>query len=143
MSVRRGNERENLVVAELRRHAYCVASRRHLAGPGDLLAVAPLSRRQRPLLVEVKGTAGPWDHFREEDRGAMLLAEDAWDVEPILAWVPVPSKIVWLPPEDWPGDFGPADGPLQGRNPPVPPRCPSCNGLSSIDGCRDAWHARW
>lgn len=104
---------ERAVAAVLRELNYAVASRRHEAGPGDILAVPLAVREQRPLLVEVKATTGlPWassSHFGPVDRGALLLAGDCWDCEPMLAWLPPwlqkrgePARVIWLPDDEWP-----------------------------------------
>ncbi len=62
---------------------WTVASRRHLAGPGDVLATKD---GERPRLIEVKCTRTPYEHFRREDRLELrdfaaergLVAELAW-----------------------------------------------------------------
>lgn len=106
MTVARGNRRERQVEQLLRGLGYCTSSRRHVEGPGDLLALAPVVQRHPPLLVEVKATTDPpWrSDWGPVERGAMMLAADAWGVEPILCWWP-PGLVggpVWLTPDDWP-----------------------------------------
>jgi hypothetical protein len=119
-----GNPAELAVAAELTALGYLVGSRRHIAGPGDLLAVGTLpglrvwgsslelprpptsTKSGQALLVEVKATTTvPWasSNFSPEDRLAMTTAAAIWDVEPILAWRPPGvGATIWLPPEDWP-----------------------------------------
>jgi Holliday junction resolvase-like predicted endonuclease len=98
-TVRRGNAGELRVQAALESTGHLVAQRRHVGGSGDLLAV---HRYFIPLLVEVKTTQGPFDHFGPEDRQAMLEdAKDYW-LEPLLAWTPSPSVLAFVPKSDWP-----------------------------------------
>lgn len=103
-----------MVADGLRKNGYLVASMRHVGGPGDLLACAPLDTarmyRPRPLLIEVKGTKDfPWlDYkgFGRPRRQEMIDAGVEWNVEPILAWWPphLRGGPIWLPASDWPGD---------------------------------------
>jgi hypothetical protein len=102
----RGTERERRVVNVLRGLNYLPASLRHLKGPGDILAIPLATDGHRPLLVEVKGTTDlPWaSTWGPEERGAMLLAGDVWNVEPILAWYPpgLRDGPIWLDETQWP-----------------------------------------
>jgi hypothetical protein len=103
-----GNQYENRTAEILRAHGYLVASLRHSAGAGDLLALPQWVEDFKPLLIEVKGTrAGPWMNFRVNDREAMLEAAYDYGVEPMLAWYGIKGPVrdaqpVWLPSEDWP-----------------------------------------
>lgn len=82
-SARKGNAKENRTAALLDEQGWTVASRRHLAGPGDLLAVRA---GEMPRLIEVKATRSAYEHFRQADRDEMrefaaergLRAELAW-----------------------------------------------------------------
>lgn len=105
-----GNPAENRTAAILLAHDYLPASRRHMAGPGDLLAVPKNGAhvKRRALLVEVKRTTdGPFKTFGPEDRDAMISAGVRYGVSPLLAWYGIPGPIgtaypIWLPVEDWP-----------------------------------------
>lgn len=107
----RGLDAERRTAGVLRAAGHLVASRRHEAGPGDLLAWTPnvpLNGGRRlvdvpPLLIEVKHTLQPFGHFGGVDRRDMLQAAEDYGVEPILAWWPPGSRIlIWIPPEEWP-----------------------------------------
>lgn len=82
-TARKGSSRELRTAAILESEGWTVGSRRHVAGPGDLLAVKD---GERPRLIEVKATAGPYKTFGPRDRGALrayaaergLVAELAW-----------------------------------------------------------------
>lgn len=83
-AARKGNGRELRTASILESEGWTVGSRRHVAGPGDLLAVKD---GERPRLIEVKATAGgPYEHFGPRDRNGMrayaaergLVAELAW-----------------------------------------------------------------
>lgn len=98
-AVRRGTEAERRVVHHLRNQGWLVASRRHIGGAGDLLALKP---GQRGRLVEVKSTKTPFAHFTRLDRDSMLAIAERYDLDPLLAWSPSPSKFAWLAEGDWP-----------------------------------------
>jgi hypothetical protein len=101
-----GNPAENRTAAILTAFGYLIGSRRHIPGPGDLLALAH-NWRTPPLLIEVKrGTGNPWENFRRPDRDAMIELAVERRLIPLLAfwpWAPTPAKHpIWLPAEDWP-----------------------------------------
>lgn len=104
----RGTQREQWVEQALRDLNYLTASRRHLEGPGDVLALPLAYTGHRPLLVEVKSTTDyPWrSTWGPQERGALLLAADVYGAEAMLAWWPPgvgrASGPLWLPPTDWP-----------------------------------------
>jgi hypothetical protein len=87
------------VVRELVELGYMAFSARRIRGPGDVVGLHP---DHRPLLVEVKATKDPFSGFPPEDRVEMLNAGIIFDIEPILAWTPSPSIIIWIPSEEWP-----------------------------------------
>lgn len=66
---RKGNGAELYVAECLESEGWVVASRRHIGGAGDLLAVHPETAETR--LVEVKARKRPYDGFRPADRRAM------------------------------------------------------------------------
>lgn len=107
MTQSRGTQRERAVDQILRDLLYLTSSRRHLPGPGDILAVPLAHQGHGSLLVEVKGTLDyPWNDtkgFGQQRRGELLLACDIYDLEPMLCWWPPHlSAPVWLPASDWP-----------------------------------------
>jgi Holliday junction resolvase len=114
---RRGNQREVDVGSMLEDQGWCVASRRHIAGPGDLLAMDTLTV-DRQLLCEVKSTAGgPWERFGPDDRKALIELALKIDAIPCLAWWPPyqkqPAWFRWHPGVEllasWPAWIGPID----------------------------------
>jgi hypothetical protein len=105
----RGHDAERATMRALTEAGYMVASRRHVGGPGDVLAwtphVAPTNGRKLvevpPLLVEVKNT--DWPSMKPQARRDMLMAAEDWGVEPMLCWWPPNSSLgpFWIPAEDW------------------------------------------
>lgn len=100
-SSRKGNGRELRSAAILENQGYVVGSRRHTAGPGDLMAVKPGARSR---LIEVKATAGgPYEHFRRADRKALRDYAHAHGMAPELAyWAPRARTHRIIPAEEWP-----------------------------------------
>jgi len=97
-----GNNRELKVMAVLADEGWLCASRRHIGGAGDILAIGPIPRR--PILVEVKSTAaGPWAHFGPNDRAALIRTAREFDAEPWLFWWPPRHELRRLPWVTWPG----------------------------------------
>lgn len=85
-TARKGNAAEVFVARWLQDRGWLVASRRHIGGAGDLLAIHPTGewRGERlifegrwmilpgsTLLAEVKACKELWQQFRREDRQAM------------------------------------------------------------------------
>lgn len=66
----KGNSAERFVAADLKAKGYVVASRRHIGGAGDLLAVHP---NGTVWLVEVKARKNLYAGFTRADREAMKL----------------------------------------------------------------------
>jgi hypothetical protein len=99
-TARKGNRAEGRTVKLLEAEGWTVGSRRHLPGPGDLLAVRA---GRRPRLIEVKGRKNLWEGFRRADRQEMidyaiprgLRAEVAW-------WPPRARAPRWISSEDLP-----------------------------------------
>ena len=80
----RGRDAEVSLANELAEAGWLVGSRRHITGPGDLLAVYP---GRVPLLIEVKTTSyGPFDRFGPEARKALQTAAADSGALAILAW---------------------------------------------------------
>jgi len=97
-AVSKGSAAERLVVKDLEAKGFLVGSRRHIPGPGDLLAV-----RGDGLtwLIEVKCRKNPYEGFRKPDREAMKeillpVGGARW-----LACVRG-QRIDWIPESDWP-----------------------------------------
>jgi Holliday junction resolvase len=96
----RGHDRERAVKARLQEDDWVVIRAAGSLGGIDLVALKP---GHRPLLVEVKSTVnGPFDHFRPEERMALLLAADMAGGQAVLAWWPPRGKLRWFPPDEWP-----------------------------------------
>jgi hypothetical protein len=83
-TARKGNGFDVVVAKQLEAEGWTVGSRRHLPGPGDLLACR---EGERPRLIECKrGARSPFENFRQVDRNEMrdyaavrgLVAELAW-----------------------------------------------------------------
>jgi Holliday junction resolvase-like predicted endonuclease len=95
-----GNRRELRVSDYLREQGWCVGARRHLAGPGDLLAVHPDGR---VWLVEVKSTAGgPYERFDPADRAAIRVEAARIRGVAVLVWWPPRKDLTFLFPDAWP-----------------------------------------
>lgn len=101
-----GNQRELDVMAQLKLEGWLCASRRHIAGPGDVLAF----RTDEALLIEVKSTAGgPYERFGPADRRALLELARSVGAEPWLYWWPARQKLQRIPHYDWPNAERPAE----------------------------------
>ena len=110
-SANAGLARENRVVAQLVGWGWTCASRRHYGGAGDILAVRWLAEpadATDPLgdadliIVEVKSTRRPYDHFLPEDRRAMHALAAATMAEAWLAWWPARGALHWIHESAWP-----------------------------------------
>lgn len=104
---RKGNSAELFVAENLEAEGWVVASRRHIGGAGDLLAVHPV--QARTLLVEVKARKRPYDGFRPGDREAMKATPLPPGGERWLANVRGSKRgakdtrtIEWTAEDDWP-----------------------------------------
>ena len=95
----RGLDRERRVLNALEEQGWGVGSRRHVGGPGDLLAVSLTEVR----LIEVKSTLRPYSHFHPADRAAMIEFGKLIGADPWLYWWPK-GRGTWeeIPPADWP-----------------------------------------
>ena len=114
---RDGNPGERAVAQIGREMGYLVSSRRHEGGAGDQVwccfqewcidftgGSELLPAFDRPVLIEVKAGRDPWEHFRPDDRAAMIEAGVRWNVTPLLAFVLSVKKreVMFIPVEDWP-----------------------------------------
>lgn len=87
-----GNQRELAVMAVLAEEGWLCASRRHIGGAGDVLAVRWYAGRLGELqaqLIEVKSTAGgPWERFGPADRQALVETAEQHGASAWLYWWP-------------------------------------------------------
>ena len=103
----------------LAQEGWLCASRRHIGGAGDILAVrsfldsSPLEAILRPymddagmtkaMLVEVKSTTrSPWVTFGPKDRQDLVDTALNHGAEPVLAWWPPRGKLRWIRPSEFP-----------------------------------------
>jgi hypothetical protein len=82
-TAQKGNSKEVATAHILQREGYIVGSRRHVRGPGDLLAFHPIKRAQ---LIEVKYGSDPWMNFRPADRDELRTYANDAGLLPVLAW---------------------------------------------------------
>ena len=109
-NVGRGIAGERRAWHSLEDAGYLVASRRHIGGAGDLLAVLPFRGRHLdwlkidhvPLLIEVKTSARAFSSFSLVDRSALLETAHEYGCEPLLCWTPSASTIFYIPEDEWP-----------------------------------------
>ena len=89
------------------------ASRRHIGGAGDILAVhaTPVPHwagpnsllLNRALLIEVKSTTrSPWVNFGQQDRQAMVETAEQHGCEAWLYWWPPRRDLQRIPASEWP-----------------------------------------
>lgn len=105
-----GNARELKVMAVLADEGWLCASRRHIGGAGDILAirkarVSNMLYTVEARLIEVKSTAGgPWERFGPTDRQDLLDTAITFGAEPLLAWWPARGKLRWIDAFQWPSN---------------------------------------
>ena len=104
-----GNARELKVIALLEEDGWVCASRRHIGGAGDVLAVKPpgeTTRRHRvvtALLIEVKSTAGgPYERFGPAARRDLSDLARGHGCEAWLYWWPPRGALARIPEHEWP-----------------------------------------
>jgi Holliday junction resolvase len=106
----KGRDAEVELAHLLQADGWLVASRRHIGGAGDLLAVksAPSQTFEglnlsKVWLIEVKARTNVWQGFRRKDRLALIETAREFNAQPWLASKP-PGQIewTWLSPADWP-----------------------------------------
>jgi Holliday junction resolvase len=95
-----GNARELKVMAVLAEEGWLCASRRHIGGAGDVLAIRYALNVSsdgisatvigvEAMLLEVKSTAGgPWERFGPDDRRDLIETAERHGAEPWLYWWP-------------------------------------------------------
>ena len=116
-----GNARELKVMDVLASEGWLCASRRHIGGAGDILAVrsylsdSPIANVLRPymngagagmtkaMLIEVKSTTrSPWVNFGQADRQAMVETAEQHGCEAWLYWWPPRRDLQRIPASEWP-----------------------------------------
>ena len=106
-----GNARELAVMKVLASEGWLCASRRHIGGAGDILAVRidPVTARSRTFielqaqLIEVKSTTrSPWVNFGQQDRQAMVETAEQYGCEAWLYWWPPRRDLQRIPASEWP-----------------------------------------
>jgi len=108
-----GNARELKVMAVLTDEGWLCASRRHIGGAGDILAIraerwtqldiTPAWTLSKARLIEVKSTTrSPWVTFGPKDRQDLVDTALTYGAEPVLAWWPPRGKLRWIRPSEFP-----------------------------------------
>jgi hypothetical protein len=107
-----GNTRELRVMDVLAEEGWLCASRRHIGGAGDVLAVRKyrdeppsedIYETPEARLIEVKSTArSPWVNFGPKDRQDLVDTAISFGAEPWLAWWPPRGKLRWIAPSEFP-----------------------------------------
>lgn len=96
-SRRRGRSRELDVLHHLQAMGFIVY--RLSRGPADLIAL----KAGHPIrLVQVKSTVRPWEHFRADERAALIHESIAAGAEAVLAWWPPYGQLKFLESCEWP-----------------------------------------
>jgi hypothetical protein len=99
---RRGRGRELRVADALRVEGH--VAYRLAWGQADVIGIRA---GRRPLLVQVKSTAGgPFERFGPAARLELLHEGEAAGADVVLAWWPKGGDLRWIGPEDWPGSSG-------------------------------------
>lgn len=110
---RKGTAKELATAALLTEQGYVVASRRHVPGPGDLLAVrfgtgvnGGGSTRGEVLdarLIEVKAGRAAYENFRPQDRAELRDYAEQHRLSAELCWWPNGEREPrWIMARDWP-----------------------------------------
>jgi Holliday junction resolvase len=110
-----GNTRELRVMDVLAEEGWLCASRRHIGGAGDVLAIRENSFQclsaevdtvhdiTEARLIEVKSTTrSPWVTFGPKDRQELVDTAIRFGAEPWLAWWPPRGKLRWIGETEFP-----------------------------------------
>jgi hypothetical protein len=96
---RLGRARE-LRVCDVLRVQHGMVAYRLAWGHADVIG---LKAGERPVLVQVKATARPWEHFQPADRADLLAEALAAGARCALAHWPRGGKLALIWPDEWPG----------------------------------------
>jgi Holliday junction resolvase len=94
----RGHNRERQVRKLLEADGWIVVRSAGSLGPVDLVALKP----DRVLLIEVKSTIQPYQHFRKPERAEMLEIAIEAGASCVLAYWPSHGQLRWIRPQRWP-----------------------------------------
>ena len=96
----RGHDRERALRAKLQADDYIAFRAPASLGVADVVA---LKAGERPMLIEVKSTAGgPYEHFGPQDRSELSLAAEMAGAVAWLVWWPPRGKPKWIGENEWP-----------------------------------------
>lgn len=99
-SSRKGNTFDVAVAKQLEADGWTVGSRRHLPGPGDLVAT---KNGERPRLIECKrGARSPFENFRQADRNEMRDYASSRSLVAELAWRKDRGRLTFIDEAEWP-----------------------------------------
>lgn len=95
----RGSRREHKVAELLRAEGWVVYRSAGSHGNADLVA---LRVGERPLLVQVKSSVRPYEHFRPAERRELMVEAIMAGAEPKLVWWPPNGMPHFLGRHEWP-----------------------------------------
>lgn len=97
-----GHQRERQVAARLTAESWYVMRAAGSHGEADLIA---LKAERRPMMLQIKGTAGgPFSGFPPAERAALLDAAQRAGAVPFLVHWPKRGKERWYGVDEWPSD---------------------------------------
>jgi Holliday junction resolvase len=100
----RGIQRERAVRDKLAKEDWVAFRAPASLGCADVIA---LRAGSRPMLVEVKSTAGgPYERFGPAARVRLTLTAEMAGADPWLAWWPPRGQLRWIAADEWPRGNG-------------------------------------